>query len=138
MKPSETKLGLEIQLFLLKQGIQIEDLARQMGITADGLSNLIHGRRRFRDDTLQRLASTPVFLQGNFSLSRLKALRAMDEYRFEELMLALVECVKQGEVERLPEDFFRQFQDELERAGFPPALADRKHALLALVQESQS
>ncbi len=136
MKPSETHLGQAIQLFLIKQGYQIDALARQLEITSEGLSNLIHGRRRFRDETLERLAQTPIFQQGQFSFQRLKALRAMDEYCLNELILAVVEYVKSGEVERLPKDFFVQFQEELDRNGFPPALADKRHALLEIIQSS--
>lgn len=138
MKPSEKKLGLEIQLFLMRQGMQIDDLARQMGITADALSNLIHGRRGFKNDTLEKLANTPAFREGGVTQTQLRAYRAMDEYSLEELILAMVEYVKQGGIERLPKDFFARFQSALERGGFPPTLADKKHALLALVQEDPS
>ncbi len=135
MKPSEKKLGLEIQLMLVRQGLQIETLARQMGITPDALSNLIHGRRGFKNDTLEKLAGTPAFKEAGLSLTQLRAYRAMDEYSLEELILAMVEYVKRGEIERLPQDFFERFRFSLEQGGFPPALADKKHALLALVQE---
>ncbi len=136
MKPSDSYLGQAIQLFLLKQGYLVDELARQLEMTSEGLSNLIHGRRRFRDETLTRLAVTPIFQQGCFSLQRLKALRAMDEYNLNELILAVVEYVKRGEIERLPKDFFAQLQEELEKNGFPPALADKKHALLEIAQSS--
>lgn len=138
MKPSSKKLGLAIQLFLLQQGLQIDDLARQMGITSEALSNLIHGRRGFKNETLEKLAATPALQAGGFTLSRLRALRAMDEYRFEELILAIVEYVRQGEIERLPKDFFQRFQDSLEQGGFPQALLGKKHALLALIQKDHS
>ena len=52
--------------------------------------------------------------------------------------MALVECVKQGAIERLPKDFFQQLQADIEGKGFPPTLADKKHALLALLQEDPS
>ncbi|HEY9744890.1 MAG TPA: helix-turn-helix transcriptional regulator [Oculatellaceae cyanobacterium] len=135
MKPSEKKLGLAIQLFLIQQGLQIEDLAQQMGITSDALSNLIHGRRGFKNETLERLARTPALQAGGLTLTKLRALRAMDEYRLEELILAMVEYIKLGEIERLPKDFFQQLQKSLEQDGFPHALSDKKHALLALIQE---
>lgn len=135
MKPSDQKLGLAIQLFLLRNSMQIEDLARQMGITGDALSNLIHGRRGFKDETLVKLANTPAFQEKGLSLTQLRALRAIDEYSFEELMLGLVEYIKQGEIERLPKDFFQKLQAALERDGFPPTLANKKHALLSLLQE---
>jgi transcriptional regulator with XRE-family HTH domain len=135
MKPSEKKLGLEIQMFLMRQGLQIEDLARQMGITGDALSNLIHGRRGFKNETLVKLANTPAFRNGGFTLSQLRAYRAMDEYGFEEVILAMVEYVKQGAVEHLPKDFLARFRATIEQNGFPPTLADRKHAFLALIQE---
>lgn len=138
MKPSITKLGLEIQLFLMRQGIPVETVAEQMGITADALSNLIHGRRRFKDETLARLAATATFQQGAFTLSRLKALRALDEYGLEELILAVAEAVRQGEIERLPNDFFEMIRHEMDRDGFPPMLADKRLALLALLPADPS
>jgi transcriptional regulator with XRE-family HTH domain len=138
MKPSEKKLGLEIQLFLMRHGMQTEDLARQMGITADALSNLIHGRRGFKNETLVKLADTPAFKEGGVTLAQLRAYRAMDDYGFEELILALVEYVKQGAIEHLPKDFFARLRATMERDGFPPGLADKKHALLALIQEDPS
>ncbi|MCE3233829.1 MAG: hypothetical protein K0Q50_9 [Vampirovibrio sp.] len=138
MKPSDKKLGLAIQLFLMRNGLQIDDVAKQMGITGDALSNLIHGRRGFKNETLEKLAETPAFKNSPFSLNKLRALRAMDEYPFEELILALVEYIKQGEIERLPKDFFQRLQATLEGEGFPPTLASKKHALLALIQEDRS
>lgn len=138
MRPSEKKLGLELQLYLMRQGIPLEEMARQLGITADGLSNLIHGRRRFKDETLVRLSETPALREGGLTLAQLKAFRAMDEYGFEELMLAMVEYIKQGEIERLPSDFFARFHAALEQGGFPATLADKKRALLALIQEDPS
>ncbi|HEY9686450.1 MAG TPA: helix-turn-helix domain-containing protein [Coleofasciculaceae cyanobacterium] len=125
-------------MFLMRHGMQIEDLARQMGITADALSNLIHGRRGFKNETLVKLANTPAFKDGGVTLSQLRAYRAMDEYGFEELILAMVEYVKKGAVEHLSKDFFARFRSTMEQNGFPPALADRKHALLALIQEDPS
>lgn len=137
MKPSDKKLGLAIQLFLMRNGLQIDDVARQMGITGDALSNLIHGRRGFKNETLEKLADTPAFKDSHLSLTQLRALRAMDDYAFEELLLALVEYIKQGEIERLPKDFFQRLQATLEREGFPPTLASKKHALLSLIQEDR-
>lgn len=138
MKPSGRKLGLAIQLFLMRQGLQIEDLAKQMGITGDSLSNLIHGRRGFKNETLVKLAGTAAFKEGGMTLTQLRALRAMDEYSFEELILAMMEYIKQGEIERLPKDFFQRIQTTLENEGFPPTFANKKHALLALIQEDPS
>lgn len=138
MKPSDKKLGLEIQLFLLRNSMQIEELAQQLGITGDALSNLIHGRRGFKNETLEKLANTPAFRSGGPTLSQLRALRAVDEYSFEELILALIEAIKQGEIERLPRDFFQNLQAGMERDGIPPSLASKKHALLALIQEDPS
>lgn len=134
MKQSQKYLGHQIQLYLLRRGYQVEDLSRQAGMTPEALSNLIHGRRRFKDDTLERLARTPILQEGKFSLRRLKALRAMDEYDLAELLLAIVEYVKNGEIEHLPDDFFSQLREELDTNGFPPALSDKKHALFELIQ----
>lgn len=134
MKPSDKKLGLELQLFLMRNGMQIDDLARQMGITADALSNLIHGRRGFKNETLERLSSTPALREGGLGLSQLRALRAIDEYSFEELILAIMEYIKRGEIERLPKDFFHRLQAMMERGGIPPTLADKRNALLTLIQ----
>ncbi len=135
MKPSEKRLGLAIQLLLMRNGLQIEELAQQMGITGDALSNLIHGRRRFKDDTLVKLANTPALQEEGLLLSQLRALRAVDEYKFEELILALVEYIRQGEIERLPKDFFQNLQASMERDGVPPSLASKRHALFSLIQE---
>jgi hypothetical protein len=101
MKPSKHRLGKEIQLFLIRHGWQVDDMARALSMTADGLSNLIHGRRRFRDDTLARISMLPLFSENAFTLERLKALGAMEEYRFEELLLAVAEYIQQGASERL-------------------------------------
>ncbi|MDX2084266.1 MAG: helix-turn-helix transcriptional regulator [Candidatus Melainabacteria bacterium] len=133
MKRSENSLGLAIQTLMLHQGLSVERLAREMGISADGLSNLMHGRRRFRDETLERLANTPSFSRAGFTLDKLKALRAADEYSLSQLILALVELVRHGAIAQLPEDFFDQLRRELEAGGFPPAHAHTKHALLELV-----
>ncbi len=138
MKPSDKKLGVEIQLFLIRHGMQVDDLAQQMGITADALSNLIHGRRGFKNSTLEKLAHTTAFQESRITLSQLRAWRALDEYSFEELILAIIEAVKQGEIERLPQDFFQRFQASLEQGAFPSALADKKRALLSLIQEDPS
>jgi transcriptional regulator with XRE-family HTH domain len=138
MKPSERKLGLAIQLFLMRQGMQIEDLAKQMGITGDGLSNLIHGRRGFKNETLERLANTAALKDGGISLTQLRALRAVDEYSFEELVRAMMEYIKQGEIDRLPKNFFPQILTAMEQEGFPPTFASKKRALLSLLQEDHS
>lgn len=138
MKPSEKRLGLAIQLLLMRNGLQIEELAQQMGITGDALSNLIHGRRRFKDDTLVKLANTATLQEEGLTLSQLRALRAVDEYKFEELILALVEYIRQGEIERLPKDFFQNLQASMERDGVPPSLASKRHALFSLIQEDPS
>ena len=138
MKPSKTKLGLKVQQILLESRLQVDDLAAAMGMTADGLSNLIHGRRRFKDDTLKKLADTPIITRSGVTLEKLKAYRAMDEYSFEEIILALIEYVRQGAIDRLPSDFFHRFQNEVESGGFPSDLAGRKRALLSLMQEDPS
>ncbi|MFN8615226.1 MAG: helix-turn-helix transcriptional regulator [Vampirovibrionales bacterium] len=115
MKPSDTTLGHEIQLYLVRQGATLELLAQQVGITQEALSNLIHGRRRFRDETLSALAQTPLFQQGGFSEPRLKALRAVDEYGMNELILAVAELVKRGQLETLPDCFFDDLRQEMAR-----------------------
>lgn len=134
MKPSGRKLGLAIQLFLMRHGMQIEDLARQMGITGDSLSNLIHGRRGFKNETLEKLANTPALQEAGISLTQLRALRAVDEYSFEELVWAVMEYIKQGEIDRLPPNFFQQMLTYMEQEGIPPAFANKKHALQSLLQ----
>jgi transcriptional regulator with XRE-family HTH domain len=138
MKPSDRKLGLAIQLFLMRQSMQIEELAKQMGITGEALSNLIHGRRGFKNETLTKLANTEAFRQGGPSLTQLRALRAMDEYAFEELLWAIMEYIKQGEIDRLPPNFFQQILEAMEKDGVPPAFASKKHALRSLLQEDPS
>lgn len=135
MKPSEKKLGLAIQLLLMRNGLHIDDLARQMGITGDALSNLIHGRRGFKNETLTRLASCEAIRQGGMTLTQLRALRAMDEYTFEELVLAILEYIKQGELEQLPKDFLQRIERVMAEEGFPATLAGKKHALLTLIRE---
>ena len=115
MKPSDTLLGHDIQLFLVRQGATLEGLASQMGMSQEALSNLIHGRRRFKDDTLRRLAATPLFTLGCFSETRLKALRAVDEYAMSDLVLAVVELVKRGALDSLPDEFFDDIRQDLSR-----------------------
>jgi len=115
MKPSDTVLGHEIQLFLVRQGATLEGLASQMEVSQEALSNLIHGRRRFRDEILVRMAQTPLFLAGCFSESRLKALRAVDEYAMRDLVLAVVELVKRGALDTLPNEFFEEIRQDLSR-----------------------
>lgn len=119
MKPSAYYLGQEIQYYLLRQRVLLEQLADEMGVTQEALSNMIHGRRRFKDETLKAMANTPLFNKGGFTLRRLRALRAMDEYDLSELMLAVLEHIKQGQLDALPDDFFDPLIDELARAGIP-------------------
>lgn len=135
MKSSKQKLGLAIQLFMIRNNIKTEDLAQQIGITGDALSNLIHGRRGFKNETLEKLANTPSFITGGMSLTYLRALRAMDEYTLEELIIAMTEYIREGGIENLPPNFSGQLQENLEREGFPPNFASRKKALLSLLQQ---
>ncbi|MEB3206247.1 MAG: helix-turn-helix transcriptional regulator [Vampirovibrionales bacterium] len=134
MKRSPTQLGQALQFFLLKQGISMEALAVEMRISPDSLSNLIHGRRRFKNDTLINLASCAIVRNGGLTLSKLRALRAMDDYTFEEILLALTEFIRMGAVESLPDNFFQQFQANLELGEYPPAFASKKNALLSLAR----
>lgn len=134
MKASTKKLGLAVQLFLLQQRVSLDQLAQEMGMNPDSLSNLIHGRRNFRDATLRRLAATTIFEQGQFTVKRLKALRAMDDYPFDELIMAVLEGVRQGEVEKLPSDFFATLEAEFHREGLPLALQEKQRVLLELVR----
>ncbi len=133
MKPSSKKLGQAIQLFLLKQGHQVEALASQMGITSEGLSNLIHGRRRFKNETLQRLANTPIMVNGHIGLSRLKALRAMDEYTMDEFLIVLVEAIKSGQIDQVSLQTQQQVKKELFNPDFPAAMASKRRVLLQLL-----
>lgn len=133
MKPSSQKLGLAIQLFLLRQGISAEALAQEMGVKPESLSNLIHGRRGFKDETLKRLATTPTFKKGHFSLKRLRALRAMDDYSFDEIILAFLESLRQGAVDELPSHFFQSLSQELAYAEFPEGFAQKQQALAELI-----
>jgi len=137
MKPSSKKLGQEIQLFLLRQGYQVEDLAKEMGITSEGLSNLIHGRRRFKDATLSRLAAASLVKKGGLTVEKLKAFRAMDEYEVNELLLALLEFIKSGALDRLSETVMTQIQDELFSPAFPAMMADKRQILMALLKINQ-
>lgn len=132
MKPSATKLGQSIQLHLLKQGHQVEELAGQMAITSEGLSNLIHGRRRFKDDTLQRLASTEIMTTGGFTVEKLKAYRAMDEYSSDELVLVLIEYLKSGELENIGRVVKTQLKHALFSGDFPAEMAAKRLLLLQL------
>lgn len=138
MKPSQYYLGQEIQFFLLRQGAQLESLALQAGMTQESLSNLIHGRRRFKDQTLEKIAATSLFKEGDFTLLRLKALRAMDEYDMSELVCAMLEYIKRGELEQLPDHFFETLAVELRRVGLPPALSGKQQQLLELIDPTQS
>ncbi|MEB3245539.1 MAG: helix-turn-helix transcriptional regulator [Vampirovibrionales bacterium] len=137
MKKSSTYLGQAIQFFLLKHGASMDLLASQMNISPDSLSNLIHGRRRFKNETLVKLAKTPLMASGEMTLTKLKAMRVMDEYSFEELLHALVEFIRQGSIEALADDFFVQFQAEIERIDPPASLAHKKLALLELARTVQ-
>ena len=134
MKASPKKLGFAIQLYLLKQGVSVDQLAQEMGLNADSLSNLIHGRRKFKNDTLARLADTPTFQKGQFSLNRLRAFRAMDEYNMEELLLAILEFIRQGEVDDLDESLFQRLRQELELAEFPASFQEKRRKLLELMR----
>jgi transcriptional regulator with XRE-family HTH domain len=137
MKPAETIIGQEIQYFLLQQGAQLDSLAKQMKLTSEALSNLIHGRRRFKDSTLVNMANTELFTNGNFSLKRLKALRAMGEYEMSELILAVLNYIKRGEVQHLPDDFFAELSIELKKGGFPQEFYEKQHMLLSLIDSSE-
>ncbi|MBY0450484.1 MAG: helix-turn-helix domain-containing protein [Cyanobacteria bacterium] len=103
MKPSERKLGLEIQLFMLRNSITLERLSSALGMTSEGLSNLLHGRRRFKDDTLKKLLATSYFDGTGITLQQLKAYRAMDEYTAEELLLAVTEYLKNTHLKSPPQ-----------------------------------
>ncbi len=134
MKPSSKKLGQAIQLFLLKHGHQVEALASEMGITSEGLSNLIHGRRCFKNETLQRLANTSIMTNGGLGLNKLKALRAMDEYTMDELLIVLVEVVKSGQIDQVSLETQAQVKRELFNPDFPAAMADKRGVLLQLLK----
>jgi hypothetical protein len=58
----------------------------------------------------------------------------MDDYSFEEVLLALSEFIRTGAVEALPDNFFQQFQADLELGEHPPEFADKKLALLSLAR----
>lgn len=135
MKPSQQKLGLMIQKYLLENRLTIDDLAEELGVNPDSLSNLIHGRRRFKDDTLQRLAATKIFQQGDFTYRRLRAYRAVDDYTPEELILALAEYAKDGEFNHLPEDFVQHVDQHLLWGGFPAKYTSHKEMLRQLVMQ---
>ncbi len=126
MKPALSHLGQEIQVFLLRQGQQLDSVATQMGMSPVGLSNLIHGRRRFKDATLQRLAATNIFTEGGFTLHRLRALRAMDDYAVPELLLAVMEQIKRGQLQQLSPQSFQAIREELVRfENLPPEAVSR-------------
>ena len=134
MKASTSKLGLAIQLFLLRQGVSLEQLARETDLNADSLSNLIHGRRRFKDDTLRRLADSSLFKRGHFSYKKLRALKALDDYAFDELVLALLEGVRQGQVAAADGQFFQSLRDELSGESLPHELQEKHRAVLELIR----
>ena len=135
MKASPLKLGLALQHFLTQQGCSLEMLANQMQMNPDSLSNIIHGRRRFRDVTLVKLAATPLFKEHRFTLRRLKALRALDDYTFDELVMALAEGIRLGELETVPQALFDQLRAELQlsEAGQPQHVAEKQHQLLQAI-----
>lgn len=135
MKPATSHLGQEIQMFILRHGAQLDQLAQEMGISSVGLSNLIHGRRSFRDETLSKLAATPLMMAGGFTLRRLKAFRAMDEYEVDEMVLAVLEYVKRHGVAALPNNFFDQLQGDLRR--FEPLPADAVWQLQQYFESAQ-
>lgn len=132
MKPSQLKLGLMIQKYLLENRLTIDDLADELEINPDSLSNLIHGRRRFKDDTLKRLADTQIFKQGDFSYERLRAYRAVDDYTPEELLLALTEYAKDGKLDELSKQFTNNFDTQMIWGGFPSKANHHKPTLLSL------
>lgn len=134
MKPSETTLGQYLQIFLLRHGYQVEQLAAQMALSAEALSNLIHGRRRFRNETLARMAQTPMMRDAGLTLEKLKALRCVDEYSLQEVLLTLIERFRRGEAARLPDTFFQELRRELDQDGFPLAYQRHAHALLEVAQ----
>lgn len=134
MKTAKNRLGYAIQLFLFQQGASLEQLAAEMGMNPDSLSNLIHGRRNFRNTVLERMANTPTFQAGDFSLRRLLALRSLDEYDFETLILAVLEAIRQGQVESLAPDWHEKLATELEKGDLTEGLQQRSRALLELVR----
>lgn len=134
MKASSHKLGLTIQLCLMRQGLSLEALAQQLDMNADSLSNLIHGRRQFKDPLLKKLADTSIIRNGKLSLAKLRALRAMDSYSFEELLLAVLESLRQGAVEDLDEACFARLRAELALGGFPEDVSEKQAALLELIR----
>jgi transcriptional regulator with XRE-family HTH domain len=117
MKASHLKLGSTLQHFLSQHGVSLEQLAVDIGMNPDSLSNIIHGRRRFRDITLEKLADTTLFKANQFSLRRLKALRALDDYSFDEIITALTEGVRLGLHEGVDDPLFASIQRELGLSG---------------------
>jgi transcriptional regulator with XRE-family HTH domain len=81
-------LGQLMQQTLLNAGINQYEFAKALNVSPDGLSNLIHGRRRFSDDMLGLISANPIFQHQQLTLAYLKALRACDDYTKEELALA--------------------------------------------------
>lgn len=136
MKPSQQKLGLMIQKYLLENRLTIDDLAEELQINPDSLSNLIHGRRRFKDATLEKLANTSIFKQGGFTYQRLRAYRAVDDYQAEELILALAEYAKDGKLNTLDRHFTDNIENLLTWGGFPPVAHPHKPALIQLAGTS--
>lgn len=110
MKPAASRLGQALQQCLRGQREGLDTLAAQTSLSADALSNLIHGRRGFKDATLARLAATPLLQAGGLTLARLKALRAADAYTFEELSLAMLASTP---VETLPAEILAPLQARL-------------------------
>jgi hypothetical protein len=130
MKASSKALGLALQLCVMRQASSLEALAEQVAISPDNLSSLIHGRRSFKDPLLKQLAATPLLEKGNLSYSKLKALQALDTYTLEELLLAVLEAIRQNGLESLDEACFERLRQELAHGGFPTGFSGTTAALL--------
>jgi hypothetical protein len=130
MKASSKALGLALQLCVMRQASSLEILAQQLEISPDNLSSLIHGRRQFKNPLLTKLAATPLLKKGNLSYSKLKALQALDAYTLEELLLAVLEAIRQQGLESLDEGCFERLRQELAHGGFPTGFAGTTAALL--------
>ncbi|MGE0200046.1 MAG: helix-turn-helix domain-containing protein [Candidatus Melainabacteria bacterium] len=134
MKPAASTLGLKIQQIMLENRVSVEALAQDICMSPDSLSNLIHGRRRFKDDTLERIAATKAFVASGMTIQKLKAYRAMGDYDFPEIILAFLEYTIQGEVDKLPNEFFEHLGLDPEHKNLSEVLEGKSHLLKAYTQ----
>ena len=80
MKPSDKKLGLELQLFLMRQGLWDRESGPADGHYGGWFVQSHPWTTGVQNETLEKMANTQILKDGGVTLPQLRAWRAVDEY----------------------------------------------------------